>query len=97
MSSRNQLLSEKDKEDASLIFKTLEEAKNKKKEMSPSKLSKWAGEKLSSHPAIDVEYFKIINARDLKPAKKWESSEEQVACVAVKINNVRLIDNMIFP
>lgn len=97
MSSRNQLLKEDEKEEASEIYKTLLEVMEKKSGMSPPGLAKWATEKINSSTNLDVEYFEIVNTRDLQPLKKWEDATEQIACTAVKINGVRLIDNMIFP
>ncbi len=97
MSSRNRLLSEKDKNNASLIYKTLKDLMERKGKMNPPDLTKWGRKKLEAHPALELEYLQIVNTKDLKPARKWTGPEEQVACAAVKINNVRLIDNMIFP
>ena len=97
MSSRNRLLSEKDKNDASLIYKTLKDLINQKSDISPPELARWGKKKIDSHPALEVEYFQIVNKKDLLPARKWTGPEKQVACAAVKINNVRLIDNLIFP
>ncbi|MFW5820436.1 MAG: pantoate--beta-alanine ligase [Bacteroidota bacterium] len=97
MSSRNRRLDEKSMDDAAIIYKTLRSVIEKKDEKSPAELARWGAEIIDSHPAIELEYFRIVNTGNLQPAKKWGGSGEQVACVAVKINNVRLIDNMIFP
>ncbi len=97
MSSRNRRLSEKDKDIASLIYKTLKKVIEKKNRKSPSDLAAWAKKTINSHPSLEVEYFKIVNTDNLQPAKDWGGPGEQVACTAVKINKVRLIDNMIFP
>lgn len=97
MSSRNQLLTDQQKEEASYIYKTLLKVLDKKNEKSPTELTKWATDRINSNPYLDVEYFEIVNTQDLQPVKSWSDSAEQIACTAVKINNVRLIDNMIFP
>ena len=97
MSSRNRRLDEKTRDDAAIIYKTLQSVIEKKDEKSPSELARWGKKIIANHPAIELEYFRIVNTGDLQPAKKWGGTGEQVACVAVKINNVRLIDNMIFP
>lgn len=97
MSSRNRLLSEKDKDNASLIYETLKDLVERRNQMNPPDLSKWGKKKLNSNPALELEYLQIVNTKDLQPARKWTGPGEQVACAAVKINKVRLIDNMIFP
>lgn len=97
MSSRNRLLSEKDKNEASLIYKTLKDLIDHKNNMPPPELASRGKERIDSHPALEVEYFQIVNIKDLQPARKWTGPGKQVACAAVKINNVRLIDNLIFP
>lgn len=97
MSSRNQLLTEKEKSESSDIYKTLVKVMEKKAEKDPEELAKWAIDRIDSNPYLDVEYFEIVNASNLQPLKSWGDASEQIACTAVKINNVRLIDNMIFP
>jgi pantoate--beta-alanine ligase len=97
LSSRNQRLSEQQKEEASTIYKTLVKVIGKKDEKSPPDLAKWALDRIDSNPYLDVEYFEIVNAKNLEPLLNWEDADEQIACTAVKINNVRLIDNMFFP
>lgn len=96
MSSRNQRLSKQDKESASLIFKTLKQITSKKPEVPPRELAAQAFDLLNSHPGMEVEYFSIVNPSDLTEIQHWKDSEKPVACTAVKINNVRLIDNMFF-
>jgi pantoate--beta-alanine ligase len=96
MSSRNQLLSSEEKEHAKNISRTLFKAVELKDELSVAKLEKWAEENLNNDPLIDVEYFKVVDTKSLMPVKKWEDPGEKIACVAIKIGRVRLIDNIIF-
>ncbi len=97
MSSRNRLLTEKDKYEAAWIYKTLKELIKHKSDMAPPELAQWGKEKLEAHPSLQTEYLQIVNANDLQPAEEWTGPGKQVACAAAKINKVRLIDNMIFP
>jgi len=96
MSSRNQLLSETEKKHAEKIYKTLKKAKKKKEKMEIEELEKWAVEKLNKDPLLDVEYFNVVNPENLQKSKKWGKPGENVACVAVKIGSIRLIDNIFF-
>jgi len=97
MSSRNQLLSGEDREVARLIYETLKEVIQKKDELSPPDLAEWGKQRINAHPKLEVEYFEIVNTSDLQSVSEWEKGRTDIACTAVKINNVRLIDNMIFP
>lgn len=97
MSSRNKLLSEKERMEASVIFETLKLAVHKKSEMSPARLCEWATARINNNPLFIVEYFDIAKTEDLQPIDTWSGHSSLIACAAVKINNVRLIDNMIFP
>lgn len=97
MSSRNQLLTTQEKEEASTIYKTLLKVMERKNEKSPPELAKWAVDRIDSNPYLEVEYFEIVNTKNLEPINSWKEANEQIACTAVKINKVRLIDNMIFP
>jgi len=67
-------------------------------------LKKWAANQINSNPFLQIEYFEIVNAETLMPvhsvndAKNLPSSELRQtslrACIAVKVGNVRLIDNV---
>ncbi|MDP2175608.1 MAG: pantoate--beta-alanine ligase [Bacteroidota bacterium] len=95
MSSRNSRLSEKGKILASQIYKALLDAKSKFMETNAQSHLAKVSEKLSQHN-IEVEYFELANAKTLKPAKVWQKPNENVILTAVKIENVRLIDNIVF-
>lgn len=95
MSSRNSRLSKKGKILASQIFKALLDAKSKFMETNTQSHLKKISEELSLNN-IEVEYFELANVKTLKPAKVWQKPNENVILTAVKIENVRLIDNIIF-
>ncbi|MBL0310050.1 MAG: pantoate--beta-alanine ligase [Bacteroidetes bacterium] len=95
MSSRNARLSRPKRKLATEISKTLNRVKAlfDENDLSISKLQFWGGKHLSHCHNIAVEYFEIRNARTLKPAKSRR--EKLIALVAVRIGNVRLIDNLL--
>ena len=45
---------------------------------------------------FDPEYFEVVNGYTLEPVEHMEDAEQIVACCAVKVEGVRLIDNMIW-
>lgn len=92
MSSRNMRLSENDKEDALVIWKTLLFIKEKKGNFSPKELQVKAIEffKLGK---LELEYLAIVDSETLKEADDWKSSN--VCCIAAYCGEVRLIDNLL--
>ena len=94
MSSMNMLLSLEERSSASHIFKTLSEAKEKRKNTSVADLQKWVVEKINQNSYLSVEYFEIVNFQTLQPISSWEEAEHIRACIAVKAGAVRLIDNI---
>lgn len=95
LSSRNTYLSEKAAQDASGIFKILQ---NAKKMFRLSKniygVVKYAENALEQIPESRVEYVQARDGDTLDPAK--DSSKKILLAVAVRIQNVRLIDNIVF-
>jgi pantothenate synthetase len=53
-------------------------------------------ERISAYKKFKVEYFEIVEAKTLKPAKGVKKDVQLRACIAVQTSTVRLIDNIIF-
>lgn len=96
MSSRNELLSSEEHENAALIYKTLTEVNNQKGKKSVNEIIDWVVDKINRNPFLNVEYFEIVDYENLEPIKSWEDKSIKVACIAVYCGKVRLIDNYIF-
>ena len=96
MSSRNKRLSESDLEKASLIYKTLLFIKENASKYSVEDLKEISIEKFQKHAELDLEYLEIVSLENLHPIEKYNEKGHNVACVAVSISSVRLIDNIIF-
>ncbi len=94
MSSRNVRLSEKGRKEATLLSKTLKAAKTKIDSSTPDKVEKWAMKELSA-PGFEPEYFTIVDGHTLQPIKEFSDTDYVVACLAVWLEGVRLIDNEI--
>lgn len=95
MSSRNERLSISQRNTASLISKTLFEAKELQTVKTIPELKSWAENQLKSETQLELEYFEISDANTLQAIVDYQQAESAVACVALKIGNVRLIDNII--
>jgi pantoate--beta-alanine ligase len=96
MSSRNIRLTKEERKLAPIIYKTLTLANKKKEELSPLELKDWVRSAFDKHPELSLEYFEIVEDKELKTITQWEEGVNKVACVAVLLGNVRLIDNLNF-
>ena len=96
MSSRNKRLSESDLEKASLIYKTLLFIKENAPKHCVKELKEISIEKFQRHVELDLEYLEIVSLENLQPIEEYNEKGHNVACVAVSISSVRLIDNIIF-
>ncbi|UCH15923.1 MAG: pantoate--beta-alanine ligase [Bacteroidales bacterium] len=96
MSSRNSLLSAEERKHAALIYSTLFQAKKDSRKYTVGNIKKNVSNTLNEDPYITVEYFEIVNASNLAPVQSWNEPSVKVGCIAAKVGNVRLIDNINF-
>jgi len=96
MSSRNERLSPKDRETASVIYKTMCLAKNKVPVLSPAEIEAWVEQEINTANGMQMEYFKLVDADTLLPVQEWKTGQPVRGCVAAYIGGVRLIDNILF-
>ena len=95
MSSRNVLLTPEQRKAAAEIPKTLFRAMEKIQDTSLQKVQQESIKALNSNPLLETEYFEIVDADNLKPLKENNETHTIAICNAVKIGNVRLIDNIL--
>ena len=93
LSSRNSRLSEREKIEASLIYKTLEEVKSKFKYLNEKKINEYVYNRLKN-TNCKIEYFFILNEETFKPYKKITNHNKYRAFIAVRLGKIRLIDNI---
>ncbi|AHW59308.1 pantothenate synthetase [Draconibacterium orientale] len=96
MSSRNELLTEEQRKNATVISETLFKAKELKGQKSVQEITDWVTETINKNPFLDVEYFEIVDDEQLQPVKSWDEKSTKVGCVAVFCGKIRLIDNIVF-
>lgn len=92
MSSRNFLLSEKDKELAAEIYQWMIHCKSEKGKTSPQELMNNAEQFFNE--SIDLEYATIVDEDSLEFIQDWSESEKPRAFIAAYLSGVRLIDNL---
>lgn len=96
MSSRNERLSAEGREKAAVIIEGLREAKTafKKGERDASDLAEIVQNRIAAEPAAALDYVAIVDRDSLQAVEKIGDDETLIA-VAVEIEGVRLIDNVI--
>ncbi|HON51579.1 MAG TPA: pantoate--beta-alanine ligase [Bacteroidales bacterium] len=93
MSSRNMRLNAEQRKQAVEISKTLFTVQALVGKKSVDDVKKFVIDTLNSVPLLSVEYFEIVHQNTLQPIQNW--NEPAVACVAVNVGDVRLIDNVL--
>ena len=96
MSSRNALLSDNEKSEASVIYKTLLDAKAKFETNSAAETQKWVEESFEKNTTFKLEYFQIAEEETLLPCTIKNENEKYRGFIAVFVNNIRLIDTISF-
>ena len=94
MSSRNMRLTNEERKVATQISKALFHAKEMWSKCSLEEIKKNVTTLINSNPEFQLEYFEIADTQTLKPASPGQK-KNVVACIAVHLGAVRLIDNII--
>ena len=95
LSSRNMRLSEQGKQQALALFRTLQFIKNNVQNIDLPELKKMATNQLETSDGIALEYLAICETTTLQEAIVIENGKQYVALVTARVEDVRLIDNMI--
>lgn len=95
MSSRNNHLSQEERERGGWLYKSLREAAVKLRdgEQDFAALEKKQLENLKTH-GLEPDYFSIRRVLDLEPARANERLEDLIILVAAQCGKARLIDNL---
>lgn len=94
MSSRNERLSDLQKNEAALIYKTLKTAKLKFGTESVTTIFDWVAKVFLNNTILKLEYFVISDEDTLKPIKIKSNNIKYRAFIAVYADEIRLIDNI---
>ena len=94
MSSRNERLSPSERQSATIIYKTLLEAKSKFNSESVSEINKWVEQVFENQNNFKLDYFEIADEATLLPCEEKSSNKKARAFIAVFVNNIRLIDTI---
>ncbi len=95
MSSRNQLLSEDERKQAEILYKTLKFVKIRSGFAPVNDIRRHVDKQFRKTKNMKLEYFDIVDMYTLKSLNSWAESNTVIACIAVWVGKVRLIDNII--
>lgn len=94
LSSRNKRLSERQFEEAPLIYRSLKQVKKDFGTKSVSKIDEWMSKQFENNQELTLEYFEIAKTSDLKSIKRKRKGVKYRAFIAVFAGEIRLIDNI---
>ena len=94
MSSRNERLSPSERQSATIIYKTLLEAKSNFNSDSVSEIKKWVEQVFENQINFKLDYFEIADEASLLPCNEKIDTKKHRAFIAVFVNNIRLIDTI---
>jgi len=94
MSSRNERLTEIEKQQATLIYKTILHAKKLFGTKSAKTVSDWVTKTFEKNTSFELEYFQISEESTLVPCLKKNKNKKYRAFIAVFVNKIRLIDTI---
>lgn len=94
MSSRNERLTESGKEQASIVYKIIQEVKKQFETKSILVISNWVSKQFENSDDVSLEYFQIADETTLLPCKRKNKNKKYRAFIAVYVNNIRLIDTI---
>ncbi len=94
MSSRNERLTLEERNQASVIYQTLIQAKDIFQKENVAAAAQLVQQTFDKHPLFDLEYFVIADEETLLPCKDKEKNKNYRAFIAVFVNNIRLIDTI---
>lgn len=93
MSSRNERLSNEERQTAVAISKTLIASMEWAKTDTVAAVQQRVIDTINAVDGLDVEYYAIVDKSTLQPTNSWKNA---VGCVTVFCGPVRLIDNILY-
>ena len=95
MSSRNSRLTEHQRRASSRIYSRLCQVLKMQPNHTIAELKNWVLQEFNKDSDLALEYFEISNPNTLIPSLNWSSSATHIACIAIFVGEVRLIDNIL--
>ncbi|HLP64227.1 pantoate--beta-alanine ligase [Flavobacterium sp.] len=94
MSSRNERLTTEQRNQASIIYKTIKKAQSLFGTKSAKEVSEFVTKAFQNNTTFELEYFEIADEATLLPCKRKSKTKKYRAFIAVFVNKIRLIDTI---
>lgn len=94
LSSRNALLSDKERKIALNISQTLFKSCTFAENHSVTETQKFVEDSIAAVDGLELQYFEIVDGLSLQKVEDWDDSSYIVGCITVFCGPVRLIDNI---
>ena len=94
MSSRNERLSDAERKEAAIIYKTISQARNLFKTKSAKAVTEYVTKTFEKKSRFELEYFQIADEATLLPCIRKSADKKYRAFIAVFVNKIRLIDTI---
>lgn len=94
MSSRNERLTSEERKEASIIYKTLTEAKEIFQNHTPQETIEFVENAFKNNKEFELEYFVIADESTLLSIEQKQNDKKYRAFIAVFVNSIRLIDTI---
>ena len=96
LSSRNRVLSDEERDRASVIYRSLRESRLafRQGERNAAKLIEIVHDGIGKEPMAAIDYVSVVDSKTLEPLEKVGDIEVLIAA-AVRFGTVRLIDNVV--
>jgi pantoate--beta-alanine ligase len=95
MSSRNALLPAELRKKAGRIYDALLKGASQANSHTPLQVKEFIRHYIEQDADFKTDYVEITEGETLLPVSAWADAQNSVACVAVHLGGVRLIDNMV--
>ena len=96
MSSRNERLSDAERKEAAIIYKTISQTKNLFRTKSAKAVTEYVTKIFERQNRFELEYFQIADEATLLPCIRKNKAKKYRAFIAVFVNKIRLIDTVSF-
>ena len=94
LSSRNTRLSDKEREQALGISKTLFASIEYAQTHSVDETQTFVEKSIANTEGLELEYFELVDGNTLQKIMSWDDTDYAVGCITVFCGEVRLIDNI---
>jgi pantoate--beta-alanine ligase len=91
LSSRNRYLSDAERQQALVLYHSLQLAENLAATAVPDEIARQMCDRICGTPGVELDYAVVVDPETLEPSTA--DSQEGVALVAARLGNTRLIDN----